>query len=136
MQWNQDFLDAYAEAILDEINTAIGSAGVIEFRTGAPPTNPTDSDTGTLIVTLTCDAPPFNPTVVSNVAQLNDTAPEVAVASGTVGHFRMKDNTDVCIFQGTCGDAGGVDINFDDADFTIGDVCVLSILSLTFAVTP
>lgn len=43
---------AVRNARLDAIETAIGASAVLRLRTGAPPTNITDPDTGTVIATI------------------------------------------------------------------------------------
>ena len=40
-------------AELDAIEVAIGTAAILKIRTGAPPTNISDADTGTVLATLT-----------------------------------------------------------------------------------
>lgn len=46
--------DAVRNAMLDAYETTIGTAPKLQLRSGAPPTNITDADSGTLLAEITC----------------------------------------------------------------------------------
>lgn len=105
------------DALVDLVDGGAG-AGTLAIRTGAPPTNPGDSDSGTLLGTLTFSDPAFGnattaaPSVATASAITSDTN---ADASGDAGHFRAKDSNGVVIFQGTAGESGDTpDMVFDE----------------------
>lgn len=109
--------EAMANALVDLIDGGAG-AGTLAIRTGAPPTNPGDADSGTLLGTLTFSDPAFGaatsaaPSVATASAITSDTN---ADASGDAGHFRVKDSNGVVIFQGTAGEAADTcDMTFDE----------------------
>jgi len=108
------------------------SAGRIEIRTGAPPTNPGDANSGTLLATLPLSDPSFG-AASSGVITANSITSDTAVdASGTAGHFRIFDSDDVCIGQGTVtATGGGGDMTFNTVSFVSGGTCAISSLTIT-----
>jgi hypothetical protein len=115
--------NARLDAIDDQYNGGTPPA-IIEIRTGAPPTNLTDPDSGTLLATLTFGNPAFA-AAASGVLQENAiTADPSADASGTPGHFREKQGgTGTVLAQGTCA-VGGGDLNFNAAVSLGGTVSI------------
>ena len=85
---------AYADAIVSQIES-------IELRTGAPPTNTTDADSGTLLATFT--GVTFN-AAVEGTATAQTIASVVGLAAGDAGHYRAKDSGGVVVMQGTAGE--------------------------------
>lgn len=125
--------NAAANAIAALVDGGSG-AGVIQIRTGSPPTNPGDADSGTLLGTLTLSDPSFGSAstgVITANTISNDTS---ADASGDAGHFRVKDSSGNTIFQGTCGNSGdSPDWVFDNKSVVSGGI--ISCSSLTFTVS-
>jgi len=135
MLWATSLKVAIEEAALDEINAALGSAAIINFRTGSVESATTDADSGSLVVTNAMDDPAFG-AVSTHVSQANPVTPGTATGSGTLGHFRVKNAGGTVIFQGTVAETSGGDINFDNNAFTIGDTSTMDFLSITFDVQP
>ena len=98
-------------ALLDAIETAIGSAPVIELRTGALPANCAAASTGNL---LSRDSIPADwmaaasggTKAKSNTWTLTGLA---GIATSNIGHFRMfqAGSPDVCVAQGDVTATGG-----------------------------
>jgi len=118
------------DAIVDDIDAGAGP-GTIEIRTGPPP-GPNAADSGTLLATLVCSDPAFG-AAAAGVAAANPISDDTNVdASGTAGHFRIKDSDGNVVAEGTVtATGGGGDIEFDDINFVAGGVASITSLSVT-----
>lgn len=107
---------AMCDALVALCNT--GGTGTLEIRTGAPPTNTADADSGTKLGTLTPSATAFGAatTATPSVATANAIGSDTnADASGDAGHFRWKNGAGTVVFQGTAGESGDTpDMVFDE----------------------
>lgn len=120
---------AAADAIVGLINAG-ASAGTLAIRTGSPPTNVADADSGTLLATLTMSDPAFG-AAANGVATASAIASDTNVdASGTAAHFRIKDSNALTVLQGTVG-TSGANINFDSVTFVAGGTCAITSLTIT-----
>jgi hypothetical protein len=117
------------DAIVDDIDAG-GGAGTIAIRTGAQPTNVGDADTGTLLGTLTFSATAFGSAASGTATAAAITSDTSADASGTAGHFRIKDSAGNIVADGTCGQGTG-DLSFDNATIVAGGVIAISAFSVT-----
>lgn len=105
----------------------------IGVRTGAPPTNPGDADSGTLLATLTCSNPAFG-AAAAGVATANAiTDDSSADASGDAGHFRVyQGGGSTVIMQGTAGEAAdSPDMTFDNKSIVAGGTVSISSFTVT-----
>ncbi len=89
---------AVRNAALDAMETAVGVSPTLEIRTGPPPANCAAADTGTLLVTLPLPSDWMSP-ASAGVKALLGTWAAAASASGTAGHFRIKQGA-TCHHQG------------------------------------
>ena len=98
--------DALKDAMLDAYESHISTAPVLTIRTGAPPTNLTDADTGTLLATITC---PSDWMAASSGGSkvLAGTWSTTGVAAGTAGHYRLKTSGGTIKEDGTVTATGG-----------------------------
>lgn len=120
---------AMCDALVDLIDAGT-PPGTLTIRTGSAPTNTTDSDSGTLLATLTFNTTAFG-AASSGVATANSITSDTNVdASGTAGHWRIKNAAGTVIAQGTCG-TSGADINFDSVTFVAGGTAAISSLTIT-----
>lgn len=120
------------DAIVDDVDAG-ASAGTLEIRTGAAPTNCEDVDSGTLLGTLTFSDPAFG-SAVDNAPGAIATAAAItsdtnADATGTAAHFRVKDSNGVVRMQGTVG-TSGADLNLDNVSIVAGGT--IAVTSMTF----
>jgi hypothetical protein len=121
-------LNAYADAVGELLNL-----GTLEIRTGAPPTETTDADSGTLLATLGFSDPAFLPAVAGESVATTIIGSD-AVAAGDAGHFRAKATDGTVILQGTCGEAADTpDLTLDEKTTAIGEG--LAITAFTFEIT-
>jgi hypothetical protein len=126
---------AVRNARLDAIETAIGvTATRLKIRTGAPPTNITDADSGTVLADMTLPADWMNAasggTKTKVAGAWQDTA---ADAAGTAGHFRIyaADGTTQHM-QGTItATAGGGDMELDNVVLAVGQQVTITTFTLT-----
>lgn len=108
------FRDAAANANLDartaQIDTGGGTA-TVTLRTGAVPSNLTDSETGTLVVTINLPNPSFPAASARSMALNGVPLTGTAVAGGTVAHYRVFDRAGAIVEDGDIG----TDMTIDNA---------------------
>lgn len=121
------------DAIVDDIDAGAG-AGTIAVRTGTQPTNVGDADTGTLLGTLTFSDPAFGASSTGTATASAITSDTNADASGTAGHFRIKDSDSNIHSDGTCGQGSG-DMNFDNNVIVIGGTIAVSSMTVTVPIS-
>lgn len=126
--------NAMCDALVDLVDGGAG-AGTLAIRTGAPPTNPSDADSGTLLGTLTFSDPAFGnagASVTGRADASSITSDTTADASGDAGHFRVKDSNAVVIFQGTAGEAADTpDLTFDEKTIVAGGTIACTSFQIT-----
>ena len=124
---------ASCNAIVDLIDGG-ASAGYIQVRSGAAPTNPGDANSGTLLATLPMSDPAFG-NAATGVATANAiTDDSSADASGDAGHFRVFDSDNNCILQGNAGEAADAPVNMEFNEKSIVAGGVVSVTSFTVTV--
>ena len=125
---------AVRNARLDAIESTIAASAVLKIRTGAPPTNITDADTGTVLATLALPADWMNPASGGSKAKAagawQDTA---ADAAGTAGHFRIyaTDGTTQHVQGTVTATAGGGDLELDNVVLAVGQQVTITTFTLT-----
>lgn len=122
-------------ARLDAIETAIGTAAVLKIRTGAPPTNIGDADSGTVLAELTLPSDWMAAASNGTKAKSGTWQDASANATGDAGHFRIyaSDGTTQHL-QGTVTElGGGGDMELNQG--TIGIVSGQSVTVSTFTIT-
>lgn len=125
------FSTTVRNARLDAIETAISTAPTLEVRTGSPPANCAASDSGTVLATLTLPSDWLAAASGGSKAKSGTWEDLSADASGTAGHFRIKQGS-TCHIQGTCSaTGGGGDMTFDNAVFAAGQSVTITSFTLT-----
>jgi hypothetical protein len=124
---------AVRNAMLDTIESTIGTSAVLKIRTGAQPANCAAEDTGTVLATMSL---PSDWMAAANAGSkaLNGTWQDASAdATGTAAHFRVyaSDGT-TCHMQGsvTATDAGG-DMTLDNTSVAVGQSITISSFTLT-----
>lgn len=114
---------AVRNAMLDAIETAIGTSAVIKLRSGAQPANAAAADSGTVISTLSLAsdwmAAASSGSKAFSATPLEDTSADNA---GTLAHYRVyaSDGT-TCHMQGSItATGGGGDMTVDNTVVTAG----------------
>ncbi len=107
---------AVRNAMVDAIESTIGTTPKLQIRTGAAPANPAAADTGTLLVEM--DLPSDWLTAASSgVKEKNGTWSGTASGTGTAGHYRIKDITvdNTSIATGQAVSANGFSVTAPNA---------------------
>lgn len=125
--------NAACNAIVDLIDLG-SAAGTIAIRTGAQPTNVGDADSGTLLGTLTWSDPAFGNSATGTATASAVTSDTNADASGTAGHFRIKDSDANIHSDGTCGQGSG-DLSFDNNVIVAGGTIAISSFTVTVPIS-
>jgi len=119
------------DAIVDLLDAGAGAA-TCAIRSGVPPTNVADADSGTLLGTLTFSDPAFGAASTGTATASAITSDTNADASGDAGHFRVKDSDGLTIFQGTAGEAADTpDMTFDEKSIVAGGTIAITSFTVT-----
>ena len=124
---------AVRNAMLDAIETGIGTSAVLKIRSGAPPTNITDADSGTVLATLSLDSDWMAAASSGSKAKAGTWSDTSADNTGTAGHFRVyaTDGTTQHI-QGTItATSGGGDMELDNTSINSGQAVTITTFTLT-----
>ncbi len=112
------------------VTALLDTGSYLQIRTGAPPTNVADADSGTLLATHALASDAFGD-ASGGTAAADTIADDTDVdANGDPGHFRVKNSSDETIFQGTAG-TSGADCIVSVASYTAGGTSHVVSLTLT-----
>lgn len=97
------FGTALRDARANTIETTIGTAPILEIRSGSPPATPATADSGTLLASLTLPSDWLAASSGGVKALAGTWEDASANANGTPGHYRIwNSGRTVCHIQGTC----------------------------------
>lgn len=124
---------AVRNARLDVVETTIGASPVLQIRSGAPPVNCAAVDNGAVLATIALPADWMASASGGTKSKSGTWQDLSADASGTAGHFRVKDGPGTTThMQGTCTiTGGGGDMILDNTNFAIGQVFTVVNFTLT-----
>lgn len=122
-------------ARLDAIETTIGTAPILEIRSGSPPANCAAADSGTLLASMTLPSDWAAAAASGAKAKSGTWEDTSANNAGTAGHFRIKDSGgSTCHLQGTVtATGGGGDLELDNTSIAAGQKVTISSFTLTDA---
>lgn len=107
-------------AMIDAVETSIGASPTLELRTGAAPATCAAADSGTVLATMVLPADWMTAASAGAKALAGAWSDAAADATGTFGHFRIRQGA-TTHWQGTVsGPGGGGDIVMDSATITAG----------------
>ena len=124
---------AVRNALLDAIETAIGTSAVLKIRSGAPPASVATADSGTVLATLTLPSDWMAAASAGSKAKSGTWEDSSANAAGTAAHYRIyaSDGT-TCHLQGTVtATGGGGDLTVDNTSFAAGQSFTITSYSWT-----
>ncbi len=124
---------AVRNALLDAIETSIGTSAVLKLRSGAAPANCGTADSGTVVATLNLDSDWMAAAGSGAKAKAGTWSDTSADASNTIAHWRLyaSDGT-TCGLQGTATiTGGGGDMTLDAVAVTAGQVVTITGFTLT-----
>ena len=120
-------------AMLDAIESTIGTSAILKIRTGSPPADCGTADSGTVLATL--GLPSDWMANASSGAKAKSGTWEDASAdnTGTAGHFRVYDSGGTtCHIQGTVtATGGGGDMTLDNVSISSAQDVVVTAFTLT-----
>jgi hypothetical protein len=121
-------------AYLNALEAAIGTGAILKLRTGAPPTNIADADSGSVVATLTLPSDwmaDAGSGVKAKAGTWSATGGEVT--GGVCGHFRVyQSNGTTQHIQGTAGETGDTpDLVLDNKTVNAGQTITMNTFSLT-----
>lgn len=116
-----DFAVLLQNAILDVIESHIGTSAVLKIRTGAAP-GIGNADSGTVLATLTLPSDWMAAASSNSKAKSGTWEDASADATGTAGHFRLyaSDGTTQKIEGTVTATGGGGDLELDSTSITAG----------------
>jgi len=124
---------AVRNAMLDTIESTIGTSAVLKIKTGAQPANCAAEDTGTVLATMSLPSDWMAAANAGSKALSGTWEDASADATGTAAHFRVyaSDGT-TCHMQGsvTATGAGG-DMTLDNTSVAAGQSITISSFTLT-----
>jgi hypothetical protein len=121
-------------ARLDAIETAISTAPLIKMLTGSAPANCAAADTGGTIFSFNLPSDWMGAAGSGTKAKAG-TWSGTAVASGTIGYYRIYDNAGTtCHIQGNVS-TSGQELNLDNNIVNSGQVVTISTYTITAANT-
>lgn len=120
-------------ARLNAIETAIGTGARLKIRTGSPPTNIADADSGTVLVDMTLESDWMNAASGGSKTKLGTWQDASADNPGTAGHFRIyaSDGTTQHMQGTVSGSGGGGDMELDNAVIAAGQTVTITTFTLT-----
>ena len=117
-------------AMLDAIETTVGTAPHLYIRTGAQPADCATADSGSLLADLTLPSD-WMAAASSGSKAKSGTWSGTASAGGTAAHHRIKDSTaTTCHWQGSCGQGTG-DLSFDNSVLANGQTVTVNTFTVT-----
>lgn len=101
--------------------TALLDGGTLEIRSGSQPATPADADSGTLLAEFELAATAYDSAADGEAQLAGAPLSADAVASGTAGHFRLKDAQGNPVIDGSVSESGGGgDLILDNTDINEG----------------
>lgn len=120
-----DINNALANIMLDLYDTHFPAGAVLEIRTGAAP-GAEAAATGTLLVSVTLPATPWSAASAGSKSK-NGTWSATAAATGTAGHFRLRNAADTRRDEGSITiTAGGGDLILDNTSIATGQTVTIN----------
>ncbi len=127
------FSTTYRNALLDALETTVGTDPILKIRTGAQPATCATADSGTVLATLTLPTDWMAAASSGTKTKSGTWQDTSADASGTAAHFRLyaSDGT-TCHAQGTVtATGGGGDMTVDNAVFAAAQSFTINTFTLT-----
>jgi len=127
------FSTAARNALLDALETVIGTGAVLKIRSGAAPATCGDADSGTVLATLTLPSDWMAAASGGVKAKSGTWEDASADGTGTAAHYRLyaSDGT-TCHSQGTVtATGGGGDMTVQNTSFAAGQPFTITAFSWT-----
>jgi len=110
---------AVRNAILDAIETTIGTGAILKIRTGSQPATCATADSGTVLASLTLPSDYLSAASGGTKAKTGTWSDASADATGTAAHARLYASD-----GSTCGWQGSVTVTGGGGDLTLDSVSI------------
>lgn len=120
-------------ARLDTVESTIGTAAILEIRSGSAPADCATADSGTLLASMTLPSDWMAAASSGSKAKSGTWSDASANNTGTAGHFRIKDSGGTtCHIQGTVtASGGGGDLTLDNTSIASAQSVTISSFTIT-----
>lgn len=127
----KQFSDTVRNNMADSYETSVGTAPILQIRSGAAPANCAAADTGTLLVSMTLPSD-YLSNAASGLKSLLGTWQANASAAGTAGHYRIKNSAGTVTHeQGTVtATGGGGDMEIQNTNIASGQQVTVTAFTL------
>jgi hypothetical protein len=127
------FSTTYRNAILDQLETTIGTSAILTLRTGAAPADCATANSGSLIAQINLPSDWMAAASAGSKAKSGTWANTSVGGTGTIAHFRIHDSLGTaCHLQGTCSNTGGgADMELDNTVVNAGQSITITTFTLT-----
>lgn len=114
--------NAVRDQMLDQWEAALGVSAILRIYSGAPPTQVSDAESGTLLAEFTLAADWAGASAAGVKAMTGVPLSTTGVAAGTAGHYSIyASNGTTCHERGTItATGGGGDMTIDNTSIAIG----------------
>jgi len=118
---------AVRNARLDSDEATIGASPYVDLRVGAQPSDCAQADSGIELVHMALPSD-WMAAASGGTKVKSGTWSGTGIATGSVGHYRLKNNGDTtCHEQGSVtGTGGGGDLELDNVSITIGQTVTIN----------
>lgn len=122
-------------AMLDAIESTIGTSAVLKIRTGAAPADVATADSGTVLATLSLPSDWMAAASSGAKAKSGTWQDASADAAGTAAHFRIyaSDGTTAHLQGTVTATGGGGDLTLDNTSIASGQSITITSFTLTAA---
>lgn len=118
-------------AMLDAVETTIGASPTLEIRSGAVPASAAAADSGTLLASMALPAD-WMAAAASGSKGLSGTWQDAAAdATGTAGHYRIKQGATTHLQGTVTATGGGGDMTLDNTSIASGQSVSITSYTLT-----
>lgn len=125
------FSVAIRNAMLDAIETVLGTSPIMRIRTGSAPASCVTADSGSVLATLTLPSDWLLAAAAGVKSKSGTWEDTSADAGGVAGHYRVYDSGDTeCHIQGTVAASGG-DMNVSNTNFAAGQPFTVNTYSIS-----
>lgn len=124
---------AIRNALLDSIESTIGTSAILRIRTGAPPASVATASSGTVLATCTLPSDWMAAASGGTKALSGSWADSSADNTGTAGHFELvaSDTTTVGMRGTVTATGGGGDMTVDNLSFAAAQAFSVTSFTLT-----
>ena len=126
---------AVRNALMNAIETAIGTSAVLKIRTGAQPATVATADAGTALATLNLPSDWMSASSGGVVSLAGSWTDASADATGTAAHYRIyaSDGTTAHIQGSVTATSGGGDIELQNLSLAAAQAVTITSFTLTAA---